>query len=123
MSDPGSSSPGTSGLSDNAAAGLSYIAVIPAIIFLFLEPYNRKPYIRFHAWQCIILAAAWVVIDIVLGLLALFGTLFQLIDLGLYSLVALAMLILWLMALIKALNGERYKLPIVGDIAERLAER
>ncbi|HWA94715.1 MAG TPA: DUF4870 domain-containing protein [Terracidiphilus sp.] len=123
MSDPGSSSPGASGLSDNAAAGLSYIAVIPAIIFLFLEPYNRKPYIRFHAWQCIILAAAWVVIDIVLGLLALFGTLFQLIDLGLYSLVALAMLILWLMALIKALNGERYKLPIVGDIAERLAER
>ena len=123
MSDPNSVPSRTSGLSDNAAAGLAYIAVIPAIILLLIEPYNKKSYVRFHAWQCIMLAAAWIVIDIVLFFLGLLGTFFQLIDLGLYSLVALAMLILWLMALIKALNGERHKLPIVGNFAEKFAGR
>ena len=42
---------------------------------------------------------------------------------GLYPLVALAMLILWIMVLIKAFNGERFKLPILGDLAEKQAGR
>ena len=35
-----------SGLSDNSAAAIAYITIIPAIIFLVLEPYNRKPFVR-----------------------------------------------------------------------------
>ena len=42
-----------SGLSDNAASGLAYITIIPAIIFLVVAPYNQKPEIRFHCWQSI----------------------------------------------------------------------
>jgi uncharacterized membrane protein len=40
---------------------------------------------------------------------------------GLYPLVSLAMLILWIMVLIKAFNGERFKLPIIGDLAMKQA--
>jgi uncharacterized membrane protein len=38
-----------SGLSDNAAAGIAYITLIPAILFLILEPFKRSAYVRFHA--------------------------------------------------------------------------
>ncbi len=47
-----------SGLSDNAAGALAYVTVIPAIIFLIVEPYNKNPYIKFHAWQSIFLGIA-----------------------------------------------------------------
>lgn len=121
MSDPNPLSPVNSGMSDNVAGCLAYMTVIPAIIFLLVEPYNKKSFVRFHAWQCIFLALAWIVIDIAISILGLFGAYFLLIDIGLYSLVALAMIIVWIMAILKALNGERYKLPVVGGLAERFA--
>src|SRR5271170_1279545 len=52
----------SSGLSDTAAAALAYVTIIPAIIFLVLEPYNRKPFIRFHSFQSIGLAVIWIVV-------------------------------------------------------------
>ena len=39
------------GLSDNAAAGIAYITIIPAIVFLIIDPFRRSSYVRFHAWQ------------------------------------------------------------------------
>jgi uncharacterized membrane protein len=112
-----------SGLSENAAGGLAYVTIIPAIIFLLVEPYNRSSYIRFHAWQCIFMAIAWIVVDVAIGILARVMSVMGFLAFGLYPLVALGMLILWLMVLIKAFNGERLKLPIVGDLAEKQAGR
>jgi uncharacterized membrane protein len=109
------------GLSENAAGGLAYALVIPAIIFLLVEPYNKSSYIRFHSWQCIYMAVAWMAIDVVIFILGSFPTALHLISFGLYPLVALAMLILWIMVLLKALNGERFKLPVIGDMAEKQA--
>ena len=40
-----------SGLSDNAAGALAYVTIIPAIVFLLVEPYNKNSFVRFHAWQ------------------------------------------------------------------------
>ena len=37
------------GLSDNAASGLAYLTIIPAIIFLVVAPYNQNSTIRFHS--------------------------------------------------------------------------
>ncbi len=51
MSDFPPPQPAQSGLSDNAAGALAYVTIIPAIIFLIVEPYNKNSYIRFHAWQ------------------------------------------------------------------------
>ncbi len=120
MSGPNRITLRTAGLSDNAMGGLAYIIIIPAIVIPLIKSCNKNSNIRFHAWQFILLAIAWIVIDIALGIFGLIGTCYQLINVGLYSLVALAVLILWLIALIKALNGERYKLPIKGDFAEKL---
>src|ERR1700733_12486774 len=122
MNDP-TPTPSTtqSGLSENAAGGLAYITIIPAIVFLVAQPYNRSSYIRFHAWQCIFMAVAWIVIDIAIMILGHLMSFLGLLAFGLYPLVALAMLILWIMVLIKAFNGERFKLPIVGDLAEKQA--
>jgi uncharacterized membrane protein len=110
-----------SGLSENAAGGLAYITIIPAIIFLVAEPYNKSSYIRFHSWQCLFMALAWFVIDIVVLIFGSFLSFFRLLTFGLYPLISLAMLILWIMVLIKAFNGERFKLPIIGDLAAKQA--
>ena len=113
-----------SGLSENAAGGLAYVTIIPAIIFLVVEPYNRNSYIRFHSWQSIFLAAAWIVIEVALSVFArMFSFLGVFWIFGFTPLVSLAMFILWIMVLIKAFNGERYKLPIIGDLAEKQANR
>jgi uncharacterized membrane protein len=110
-----------SGLSENAAGGLAYITIIPAIIFLVAEPYNRSSYIRFHSWQCLFMALAWFVIDVAVMIFGSFLSFFRLLTFGLYPLISLAMLILWIMVLIKAFNGERFKLPIIGDLAAKQA--
>ncbi|MGA2728053.1 MAG: DUF4870 domain-containing protein [Terracidiphilus sp.] len=110
-----------SGLSENAAGGLAYITIIPAIIFLLVDPYNKSSYIRFHAWQCIFMAIAWFVIDVAVMIFGSFLSFFRLLTFGLYPLISLAMLILWIMVLIKAFNGERFKLPIIGDLAAKQA--
>jgi uncharacterized membrane protein len=110
-----------SGLSENAAGGLAYITIIPAIIFLLVEPYNRSSYIRFHAWQCIFMAIAWIVVDVVVMVFGRVMPFMGMLAFGLYPLVSLAMLILWIMVLIKAFNGERFKLPLVGDLAMKQA--
>ena len=114
------------GLTDNVASGLAYFTFIPAIIFLVVAPYNQKASIRFHCWQSILLTAAAFVIDIVLmivfGILAfilpwyihgVIGILWLVID--------LAWLLIWLLPVINAFQGKRFKLPIIGDFAEKQA--
>ena len=122
MSDPMQPAASQSGLSDNAAGGLAYVTIIPAIIFLIIAPYNRNSYIRFHSWQCIFLAIAWIVIDV--GLIAV-GRIpgIGLVELFLAPLIGLAFFILWLIVMIQAFNGKRFKLPILGDLAEKQASR
>jgi len=121
MSSPNPTPATQSGLSEHAAGGLAYITIIPAIIFLLVEPYNRSSYVRFHSWQCIFMAIAWIVIDVAIGVFGRVMSFMGLLAFGLYPLVALAMLILWIMVLIKAFNGERFKLPIIGDLAAKQA--
>ena len=58
----------SSGLSDNAAAGIAYITIIPAIVFPFVELFRNGSYVRFHAWQSIFFFVAWAVIDNLVGL-------------------------------------------------------
>lgn len=109
-----------SGLSDNAAGGLAYVTVIPAIIFLVMAPYNRNPTVRFHSWQCIFMAIAWLVIDFgFIALRVIPGMGWPELILG--PLVGLGFFILWIYVLINTFNGKRIKLPIVGDLAEKQA--
>jgi uncharacterized membrane protein len=113
-SDPIQSLPAQSGLSDNAAGALAYITFIPAIIFLIVEPFNKNSYVRFHSWQSIFLGIAAFAVNVVLTVVPVLGWV-------LVPFVNLAFLIIWIFVLLKALNGLRYKLPFIGDLAEKQA--
>jgi uncharacterized membrane protein len=55
------------GLSINAAAGLAYLTIIPAIVFLIVVPFKSSSSVRFHAWQSIFFFVTWAVVDILAG--------------------------------------------------------
>lgn len=112
-----------SGLSDNAAGGLAYVTFIPAIVFLIVEPFNKNSYVRFHSWQSIFLSVAWIAIDLVLSVFVHLIPGFIVLSLFLFPLVALAFFIVWVVVVIKAFNGDRFKLPIIGALAEQQANR
>jgi uncharacterized membrane protein len=103
-----------SGLSDNSAGALAYVTVIPAIVFLLVEPYSKNSYIRFHAWQSIFLGIAAFAVQIVLSVIPVIGWI-------LIPFVLIGFLVLWIIVLLKALKGQRYKLPFIGDLAEKQA--
>lgn len=105
--------PAQSGLSDNAAGAIAYITIIPAIVFLVMPPYNTSPYVRFHAWQNIFLCIAAFAISIV-AVIPILGWIVALIGMP-------VLLVCWLICLIKALNGAKFKLPLIGDLAEKQA--
>jgi len=119
---PGASSAqaAAGGLTDNVAGMLAYFTIIPAIVFLVLEPFNKKPFIRFHSFQCIFFAVGWTVLWIALSIIAhipILGWLTMLI----WPLIGLLGLIIWIVLILKAYQGQMFKLPIVGDIAAKQA--
>jgi uncharacterized membrane protein len=112
--DPTSSQPAQSGLSDNAAGALAYVTIIPAIIFLIVEPYNKNAYIRFHAWQSIFMGIAAFAIDIVLSVIPVIGWI-------ILPFFMLAFFVVWLLVLLKASKGQRFVLPVIGKFAAQQA--
>jgi uncharacterized membrane protein len=115
----------TGGLSDNAAAAIAYVTIIPAIIFLVLEPYNRKPFVRFHALQCIGLHVAWFLLGIIFGIL---GAVASMIHLGFFALLLwpilwLGIVVIWIICVINASQGKWFKLPVIGDFALKQSQR
>jgi uncharacterized membrane protein len=113
----------SSGLSYNAAAGLAYLTIIPAIVFLILEPFKKNAYVRFHAWQSIFFFVAWAAIDILIGMVQHLVPSTVFLTLTVLQLVGLAIFIVWLIVFIGAFGGKRIKLPVIGDLAARQAER
>lgn len=114
------------GITENVAGLLCYVfGFVTGIIFLALAPYNQNKFVRFHAFQSIFLSLAWIGVIIAERIvsavflsisLALFGLLTIV-----WMLVALGFLALWIVLLMKAYNGQRWKLPIIGDLAEKQA--
>jgi uncharacterized membrane protein len=108
------------GMADNVAGMLAYITIIPAIIFLVMEPYNKNRFIRFHSWQCLFFAGALFVLHVGLSIFA-FVPFMALITFPLHLLVSLGGFIIWIVLLMKANQGQMYKLPVIGDLAEKQA--
>jgi len=112
-----------SGLTDNAAGGLAYITIIPAIVFLVIDPFKKSAFVRFHAWQSIFFFITWAAIDILIGVMqnlipsAVFLTLTVLQLAGLFFFVVLVIVF------VSAFNGKLFKLPIIGGLAEKQANR
>jgi len=109
-----------SGLTDNVAGMLAYFTFIPAIVFLVLEPYNKSRFIRFHAFQCIFVTVAFVALGIALGIISMIPFL-GLITIPLHFVIWLGAVALWIVLVLKAYQGQMFKLPVVGDMAEKQA--
>ncbi len=112
--------PGAAGLTDNVAGALAYVTIIPAIVFLVLEPFNKKRFVRFHSFQCLFFAAAWIVLWIGLAFIGHIPFLGWATVL-LWPLVSLAGFVIWLILVLKAYQGKMFKLPVIGDMAEQQA--
>jgi uncharacterized membrane protein len=104
------------GLSDTAAGAIAYLTIIPAIIFLLVEPYRSRPFVRFHAIQCIGLSIVAAVLRIIVGFMPYHFW-------SLYLLVNLIVFIAWLIAIVSAAQGKWFKLPMIGDIALQQSRR
>ena len=99
------------GLDENIAGLLCYVVGwLTGIIFLVLEKENQ--FVRFHALQSILTFLPLSVIALLLGWIPFVGWV-------LAGLVWILTFILWIVLMFKAYRGEKYKLPIVGDIAEK----
>jgi uncharacterized membrane protein len=103
----------TFGLDENVASALSYsLWWLTGLIFILVEQENKV--VRFHAMQCILTF-------IPLGILGmLFGSGYYYSSIG--SIIFFIEIILWLVLMIKAFQGETYMLPIVGQIAANQLE-
>lgn len=107
-------------LDENVEGALCYLLMwITGIIFLLVEERNR--FIRFHAMQSLITFLPLTILGFIFGALAspfwwVLGI--SLVFSVLRWLITIVSVILWIVLMIKAYQGERYKLPIVGDFAE-----
>ncbi len=112
----------STGLEQNTAALLSYLFTwVTGLIFYLLEKNNK--YVRFHAMQSILFGIAMVLAGVLLVILT---TLLRYIPFigGMASMLLsfaywIGSVIIWILLMVKAFQGERYKLPFIGDIAER----
>jgi uncharacterized membrane protein len=106
-------------LADNVAGALAY-TVIAAIVFVVIEPYKRKRFVRFHSLQAIFVGIAWIAIDIalaIIGHIPLIGGITALLR----PLASLAIFLTLLFLAFKAYQGQMFKLPVVGDVAAQQA--
>ena len=124
----------STGLDENLAALLSYVMTwITGLVFFFMEKTSRL--VRFHAMQAILLGATagvlafvlwfgWIIFlvvgamiaDVLPGLISLvFGLLFFVFWVGI--------MIAWIMCLIKSYQGQYFKLPVLGNFAEKFSAK
>ena len=127
------------GLDGNVAAALGYPIGIIAIICLIMEKENR--FVKFHAWQAILLyialIAVWialVVLSIILGVIGIAASATGSAGGALGSIIGLLWTLVWLavflggfiaiiIGAVKAYGGNYFKLPIIGNMAEKFANK
>lgn len=102
------------GLDENIEGALSYfLGFITGILFLLLEKDNK--FVKFHAVQSIIVFIAMFVVNMVIGIILSI----TITGLFLFPLIYLAEMILWIFLMYKAYQGKMFKLPVIGDVAEK----
>ena len=103
----------SSGLQPNMAGLLAYVlGLISGLIFFLTEKDNK--FVRFHAMQSICLSVGLLVASVVLSLMPVIGVMLAI----LLRLIGVA---LWIVCMIKAYQGEWFRLPVAGDIAAKQA--
>jgi len=103
------------GMEENIEGALCYVlGWVTGIVFYLLEKENK--FVRFHAMQSILVFLPLSVIYWIFGWMLWW---IPFIGWAISILIGLLMFILWLVLMIKAYQGEMFKLPVVGDMAEK----
>jgi uncharacterized membrane protein len=122
----GGAAPAASGgLDDNIAALLGYLIGILSIVWLILEPYKNRPFVRFHAFQCLVFWGSFVVASIAITILSIMlafvpgvgGLLAGVLWFAIYC----GGFVIWIVLMVKAYQGEKWKIPVIGNFAQKLA--
>jgi uncharacterized membrane protein len=101
------------GLEENVAGLLCYVlGWISGIVFLIIEPKNK--FVRYHAIQSIIVFGAITIVMAILSPIPIVGVVF-------FWILWVLWVILWIVLMVKAYQGTRYKLPVSGNMAEKWA--
>jgi uncharacterized membrane protein len=108
---PAIDSGSSTGLNSHLAAVLAYLfGCISGIVLLLVE--RRDQYVRFHAMQSTLTFLALLVATLIVGSVPVVGRL-------LTGLLTFAACIVWLVLMFKAFTGQRYRLPYIGEVADR----
>ena len=131
---PGQTAKSSTGLDENIAALLSYVfGWLSGLIFFLIEKDSRL--VRFHAMQSILLNVLIIILVIVLWIVSfvlwmiaaaigdIVGTIIGLIVTLFWVVIWLAILVAWIMCLIKAFQAQYFKLPIIGNLAEKFSAK
>ena len=107
-------------MSENVAATLSYaLGWVTGLIFYFID---KRPFVRFHAAQSIVVFGGLFVIRVVLRVLISSGGVLGFGLLGmLHVLIGLIALILWVLLMVKAYQHETFRVPIAAEVADSIA--
>ena len=101
----------STGLDENVAGLLCYVlGWVSGVIFLLIEPENK--FVRFHAIQSIAVFGVLTIVFILLRTIPVLGIVFSV-------LIGLLGFILWIVLMVKAFQGKKYKLPWAGNFAEK----
>jgi len=103
------------GMEPNIAGLLCYVlGWVTGIVFLIIEKENQ--FVRFHAIQSIVVFGAYTLAAIILSFIPWIGWIIG-------WLVGVLAFVLWIVLMVKAYQGQRYKLPVAGNIAEQHAAK
>ena len=103
----------STGLAENVAGLLCYVlGWVSGLVFILLE--HESKFVRFHAAQSIIVFGVLSIASAILGSIPVIG---WILGAGL----GIVMLVLWIMLMVKAYRGEKYKIRWAGDFAEKWA--
>jgi len=101
----------STGLTENVAGLLCYVlGWISGVVFLLIEQENK--FVRFHAIQSIVVFGILNIAGIILGWIPIIGGVFSWI-------ISVLVFILWIVLMVKAFQGTKYKLPWAGNFAEK----
>jgi uncharacterized membrane protein len=103
---------------ERATAAAAYLTFVAGAAILFVPSFRGNRFVRFHAWQSVLLWGAFFLLTIAALLLSNLAAAMLFLLFGI--LVSLAMFFLWVVLSVKAWEGERFELPLFGQLAARM---
>ena len=101
----------STGLDENVAGLLCYVlGWVSGLVFFFIEEKNK--FVRFHALQSIIVFGVLLLAGLIIGWIPFIGWVIA-------WLISVLAIVLWIVLMVKAYQGEKFKLPWAGNLAEK----